>query len=62
MKSLKVLKPDDISIYRRFEEVETSLFEKQAALEEENLRLSTLRDTLLPQLMSGELKIDSLNR
>ena len=62
MKSLKVLRPDDISIYRRFEEVETSLFEKQAALEEENLRLSTLRDTLLPQLMSGELKINDLNR
>ena len=62
MKSLKVLKPDDISIYRRFEEVETSLFEKQAALEEENLRLSTMRDTLLPQLMSGKLKIDDLNR
>ena len=61
MKSLKVLRPDDISIYRRFEEVETSLFEKQAALEEENLRLSTLRDTLLPQLMSGELKINDLN-
>ena len=62
MKSLKVLRPDDISIYRRFEEVETSLFEKQAALEEENLRLSTLRDTLLLQLMSGELKINDLNR
>ena len=27
------------------------------SLEEENSRLSTLRDTLLPKLMSGEIKI-----
>ena len=30
--------------------------------EEENKKLSSLRDTLLPRLVSGELKIDDLNR
>ena len=62
MKSLKVLRPNDESIYKRFEEILMPLFKKQAALEAENSKLSHLRDIILPQLMSGELKIDDLNR
>jgi type I restriction enzyme S subunit len=33
------------------------IFTKQEKLEEENKNLTTLRDTLLPKLMSGEIKI-----
>ena len=60
MKSLKVLKPNDESIYKNFEEILMPLFNKQAALEEENYKLSFLRNTLLPRLMSGELNINTI--
>ena len=62
MKSLKVLRSNDESIYKKFEEILMPLFKEQAALEEENSKLSHLRDILLPRLMSGELKIDDINR
>ena len=37
-----------------------SLYEKIRNCEEESSRLSTLRDTLLPKLMSGEIKVDDV--
>ena len=41
----------------RYNETVKPLFEKIANLHQENLRLSALRDTLLPKLMSGEIKV-----
>ena len=38
-----------------FEKVVTPLFEKLFENKKESARLATLRDTLLPKLMSGEL-------
>ena len=39
----------------------TPIFFQQEKNEGENEKLSKLRDTLLPKLMSGELKISDLN-
>lgn len=40
-----------------FDKIVVPIFEKIKINQQENLRLSTLRDTLLPKLMSGEIKI-----
>lgn len=43
------------------DEVLASYYKRMAELLQENDRLISLRDTLLPKLMSGELKINDLN-
>lgn len=48
--------PDKESIYE-FQDKVKPFFDKIAAIQKENSRLSLLRDTLLPRLMSGELKV-----
>jgi type I restriction enzyme S subunit len=40
-----------------FDKIVVPIFEKIKINQQENSRLSTLRDTLLPKLMSGEIKI-----
>ena len=40
-----------------YNETVKPLFEEISKLHQENLRLSTLRDTLLPKLMSGQIKV-----
>lgn len=56
MKSLQVIMPEQ-KVFEEFEEIVSPLFAKIGSLEKENSRLSTLRDTLLPRLMSGELEV-----
>ena len=56
MKSLDLIIPND-ALPSRFEEMMTPIFNTQEKLEEENQNLSTLRDTLLPKLMNGEIKM-----
>jgi len=46
---------------RSFDEVVNPMFDTITANEAENLRLETLRDTLLPKLMSGELDVSDLD-
>ena len=41
----------------RYNEIVRPLFEEIAKLHQESTRLSTLRDTLLPKLMSGQIKV-----
>ena len=48
--------PDKKSIYD-FQDKVKPFFDKIASIQKENSRLSLLRDTLLPRLMSGELEI-----
>lgn len=48
--------PDKESIYD-FQDKVKSFFDKIASIQKENSRLSLLRDTLLPRLMSGEIEI-----
>ena len=56
MKSLQVIMPEQ-KVFEDFEEIVSPLFAKIESLEKENSRLSLLRDTLLPRLMSGELEV-----
>lgn len=48
--------PDKESIYD-FQDKVKPFFDRIASLQKENSRLSLLRDTLLPRLMSGELEV-----
>ena len=48
--------PDKESIYD-FQDKVKPFFDKIASIKKENSRLSLLRDTLLPRLMSGELEV-----
>ena len=59
MKSLQlVVAPKDIM--DSFEERLKPIFDEQECIEDESRRLATLRDTLLPKLMSGELKVNEV--
>ena len=58
---IKIIYPPK-QVVDKFNEHYLSLLRLKGFNEEENKKLSSLRDTLLPRLMSGELKIDDLNR
>jgi type I restriction enzyme S subunit len=47
----------DEPVRRAFKDMAKSMFERLAMLTEENRNLAALRDTLLPKLMSGELRV-----
>lgn len=57
LNQLLVLKPDENTI-RDFHEVTKGIFDTTKANNKENENLKKLRDTLLPQLISGNLKIN----
>ena len=42
-----------------FERLMKPLFDEQECVEDESRRLASLRDTLLPKLMSGELQVNA---
>jgi type I restriction enzyme S subunit len=56
MKSLQLIIAPE-RILHDFENIMKPLFTQQEVLEDESRRLAELRDTLLPKLMSGELKV-----
>lgn len=56
MKSLQVIMSEQ-KVFEDFETIVSPLFARIESLEKENSRLSLLRDTLLPRLMSGEIEI-----
>ena len=60
MKSVLTVMPDADTIHC-FNTFCKPIFKEQELLEAENRRLSALRDTLLPKLMSGELDVSSLD-
>ena len=59
MKSLPAIIPSK-SILNSFEDRMKPVFGMQETLEDESRRLASLRDTLLPRLMSGELTINDI--
>ena len=59
MKNVVVLVPDKGTL-EKFEEFSGSLMAKWEANNKENVKLVSLRDTLLPKLMSGELEVCNL--
>ncbi len=60
IQSFRVVFPKDEEIIQRFENICSVSFDKRLHLEQESRRLASLRDTLLPRLMSGELKVNEI--
>ena len=60
MKKVVVLVPDEDTL-AKFEEFAGSLMAKWEANNNENVKLASLRDTLLPKLMSGELDVSDIS-
>lgn len=60
MKKVVVLVPDENTL-AKFEEFAGSLMVKWEANNKENVKLASLRDTLLPKLMSGELDVSNID-
>lgn len=56
LSAIQILLPSD-GIVEQFNNIASSFDNRIRSLSEENFRLSTLRDTLLPRLMSGELEV-----
>ena len=56
MKSLDLVIPSE-DILENFENIMSPIFELQEKFEAENETLASLRDTLLPKLMNGEIKV-----
>ena len=59
MKSLPTIIPTKSVLYG-FEQIMEPIFRKQETIEDESRHLAQLRDTLLPRLMSGELKVNEI--
>ena len=57
--NIKIIKPQD-DVLSEYEELVTPLFNKIERNQEQSRRLAELRDTLLPKLMSGELKVNEI--
>lgn len=60
MKSVPTVMPD-VDIIQRFSGFCKPLLKKQEVLETENKYLSSLRDSLLPKLMSGEIDVSDID-
>ena len=56
IKSLPILIPDNSNM-EKYTNVIEPIFKQMKQLENENKKLSNLRDTLLPKLMNGEIEI-----
>ena len=59
MKNIAALIPDDDTL-AEFQSFCNPIFEQQRALEYENCYLVSLRDTLLPKLMNGEIDVSNV--
>ena len=59
-KSIKLMMPS-VNILIKFDRIVKPIFSKMEENRDEISRLTSLRDTLLPKLMSGELKINDIN-
>jgi type I restriction enzyme S subunit len=58
-KSLKIIVPNDV-VLEEYHSIISSLFNKIRVLEDESRRLAEIRDTLLPKLMSGQIKVNEI--
>ena len=59
MKNIPILIPDEKTLLE-FQSFSSGIFDEQEKLEEENQKLASLRDTLLPKLMNGEIEVDEV--
>ena len=56
-----LMMPKDFSILKPLDDTVSVMYQKMASNIDENVHLTTLRDSLLPRLMSGELDISDLD-
>lgn len=59
IKSFELRIPSDAELMR-FEKIASSMFEQRLTLNKTNRKLSSLRDGLLPKLMSGEIDVSNI--
>lgn len=59
--SFEIEFPLDEVIVKNFEDIISPMFEQRLQLKKENQYLSSLRDTLLPKLMSGEIDVSNID-
>lgn len=59
-KALRIIVPS-VNVLVNFDTVISALFNRMRNLEDESRRLAELRDTLLPRLMSGELRVTNMD-
>ena len=62
MKAQPIVIPNSTALMSKFESIIRPIFNYQESLEFENQNLAALRNSLLPKLMSGELKVYETNR
>lgn len=60
IKSMRLLVPDNAAL-KKFNDLVSTLSELRIQNQRENLRLASIRDSLLPRLMSGELDVSNIN-
>ena len=60
LKGLSIAIPDN-NVLNQFSDIVNSIIQKKKNIISESLRLTNLRDSILPKLMSGKIKIDKLN-
>lgn len=62
LRALKVVLPNDVGLIVKFKELVKDLYRKGDSLNSENQTLTTLRDTLLPKLISGEVRVKDVEK
>ena len=60
LKGMSIAIPDN-NVLNQFSDIVNSIIQKKKNIISESLRLTNLRDSILPKLMSGKIKIDKLN-
>ena len=60
LKGMSIAIPDN-NVLNQFSDIVNSIIQKKKNIISESLRLTNLRDSILPKLMSGKIKIDNLN-
>ena len=60
IKSFELRLPSETDLIN-FEDIASTMFEQRLTLKKENLKLASLRDALLPKLMSGELDVSAMD-
>ncbi|MPW27354.1 hypothetical protein GC105_16440 [Alkalibaculum sp. M08DMB] len=56
LRKVSIVKPS-VNIQMKFQDMIFNILRKLNVIEKENEKLSLLRDTLLPKLMSGEIRV-----
>jgi len=57
LKEMKIIMPNDMKLVSQFSDIVDKSFEKTRVKRDENKNLVLLRDSLLPKLMSGEIRV-----